>query len=476
LSTEVKKTLNNLWASVRSFTPRDMLPGRSRQRRWVLFYALGLLVLAPVLFITSVKSVRNALDVAHFEFENRGTSRIIWQIRHSFTLAAIYCPIKGAPVGVEDLDKCLTHLEAAYSQFDSGVIGFDSYGTLRGSISGLADQAERILSVPESALEMEVAEFKKRWDAADQVLTHLGQIEASHWLNSAIHHQDLKRKLDQLSFVQLVLLTLFAALNVALLALLLRTMRANEKVLAAQREIEAQRAVLAHSSKLSALGEMAGGIAHEINNPLTVINGRIQILATLADTGEISQAFLLESCEKISRNVQRITSIIRSLRNMARHGPGDPLQTVEVEPLLGETLDLCRERFRIRGIELSVRNEAGDARAQCRPNEVGQILLNVLNNAFDAVADLPEDRKWVEVRVEGNATNVVFRVTDAGGGIPTQTLARIFEPFFTTKGFSKGTGLGMSISRSLAESQGGRFYVNTSHPNTQFVLELIRAR
>jgi|GEM_PF-6568526 len=450
----------------------------ARRHKAAVTYALGLLVVTPFLFFFSIKALRSAMDTAQTEYENRDLSRAIWQTRLSFAQAAQTCPTQGLPVSAEALETCLTRIESALSQYESGVEGFDRSQLVKKTLLVLADQIEALQArLQPGSVEREeqgaaLGLFAASWADSEKVLGRLGRVEADHWMASAVEHVELRKRLSQLSIAQISLLALFIILNLAFLVVLLRTIAAGARVISAQQEIEAQRAQLAHSAKLSSLGEMAGGIAHEINNPLTVINGRVQLLRTLLEEGTLEPEFLNDSCIKIIRNVERITSIIRSMRNLARDLPGDPLQPAVVNTILNETLDLCRERFRSRGIALNVKSEAEDVRVLCRANEVGQILLNVLNNAWDAVSEFPEERRWVDIHISQHENRVSFRITDAGNGIPKEIRSRIFEPFFTTKIINKGTGLGMSISRSLAEGQSGRFYVNDQSAHTQFVLEL----
>jgi C4-dicarboxylate-specific signal transduction histidine kinase len=128
------------------------------------------------------------------------------------------------------------------------------------------------------------------------------------------------------------------------------------------------------------------------------------------------------------------------------------------------------ERFKASGINLEIQVK-GDSVVECRHVQVSQVIVNLLNNSFDAVQSL--EQKWVRITLEEDSVLAIVRVTDSGPGIrDPQIVAKLMQPFFTTKEVGKGTGLGLSISKGLIESQGGRFYLNQTCPNTEFVIEL----
>ena len=109
---------------------------------------------------------------------------------------------------------------------------------------------------------------------------------------------------------------------------------------------------------------------------------------------------------------------------------------------------------------------------QCRATQISQVLLNLLNNACDAIRDLPE--KWIRIGYEESVAGFELSVTDSGTGIDRAILDKLFQPFFTTKGVNVGTGLGLSISKGIAESHGGSLEYDSSCPNTRFILSLPR--
>lgn len=240
----------------------------------------------------------------------------------------------------------------------------------------------------------------------------------------------------------------------------------NETMLAnAQRESQGR---LIQSAKMASLGEMAGGISHEINNPLAIIVGKTDLMLDRLARGPIATDVLLKDLAKLKDTAFRISKIIRGLRAFARSGENDPFNPSMITPLVEDSLELCRERFRHSGVDLRV-DLSYDAEIACRPSQISQVVLNLLNNGFDAVQG--SANAWIEIKTElrGNAAAII--VTDSGLGIPPHVLTRLMEPFFTTKAVNKGTGLGLSISKSLIEDHGGTLTYDASCPNTRFVIQ-----
>jgi PAS domain S-box len=242
-----------------------------------------------------------------------------------------------------------------------------------------------------------------------------------------------------------------------------------EEVITEMQMAEA-RAKMISSTKMAALGEMSGGIAHEINNPLTVIQARAFQLTQMLESNKVEPTKLKQIAESISRTTEKIARIIRSLRSFARDGALDPFDIVSVPRIVEETLEFCKTRFYNNGIEVEMPEIDPELELECRLVQVEQVLLNLLNNSFDAIHQL--DEKWVRLEVEDLEDFIEIRVVDSGKGIPDDILERIMMPFFTTKEVGKGTGLGLSISLGIMRSHHGELYVDTKRPNTVFVMRL----
>ncbi|MFS4460294.1 ATP-binding protein [Bdellovibrio sp. HCB2-146] len=234
-----------------------------------------------------------------------------------------------------------------------------------------------------------------------------------------------------------------------------------------ERLLQEQEAKIKVSSRLASLGEMAAGIAHEINNPLTIINGHVGVLRRQL----ISQGNESEEIQKklgaIETTVQRIAKIIRGLRTYARESDEGRFETFTVDSMIEDTLSFCVEKFKNNGVVLNSQIEPNLV-IKGRPTQISQVLLNLLNNAYDAVSQTANREIWIDAKsVDGG---VEISVTDTGSGVPVHLRRRVMEPFFTTKEVGKGVGLGLSISSGIVQAHNGRFYLDERSLKTRFVM------
>jgi C4-dicarboxylate-specific signal transduction histidine kinase len=227
------------------------------------------------------------------------------------------------------------------------------------------------------------------------------------------------------------------------------------------------------ASKMSALGEMAGGIAHEINNPLAILQLRARQILQLVQPGMEQATLLRKAADNIRQTTDRIAAIIRSLRAIAREGHSDPLVITPMRELIEPTLALCHARFQSQAVTLTVHPFDPGLFVFCRAVEILQVLLNLLNNAFWAVQTL--DDRWVNVSVHELNGFVDIQVMDSGMGIDPMLHDRIFLPFFTTRPIGSGTGLGLSIAKAVALDHGGDLWLDSSSAHTLFILRIPKA-
>jgi PAS domain S-box-containing protein len=217
--------------------------------------------------------------------------------------------------------------------------------------------------------------------------------------------------------------------------------------LAEERRVQQQ---LVQSGKLAAIGELAAGVAHEINNPLFAILGLTEFLLKESEAGSKAASRL----ELIQQTGLEIKEIVRALLDFAREN-AEERHVVSLEEVVRSTVDLIRRTNAHKGIELVDDYESGDVLVNASPNQLKQIFLNLIANARQAMPG--GGNVSVVVRREGGLA--VATVSDDGPGIEPAVADRIFEPFFTTKRLTGGTGLGLSVSLGIAEAHGGRLTV-----------------
>ena len=233
--------------------------------------------------------------------------------------------------------------------------------------------------------------------------------------------------------------------------------------------IQESQVMKVNSSKMYTLGEMAAGIAHELNNPLAVIQGVAWLTLTKARTSEIHPAKLEENMNKIVKMTERSSKIINGLRIFARDAAEDPMEKIDLKSVITETLELCKTRIAHRGIRLDFEIQE-QTFSWGRPVQISQVLLNLLNNATDAIENTTDP--WIRISVKKNQDFWNISVTDSGSGIPKNVVDKMMSPFFTTKPPGKGTGLGLSISSSILKSHGGEFWYDEKPANTTFTFSL----
>ncbi len=235
--------------------------------------------------------------------------------------------------------------------------------------------------------------------------------------------------------------------------------------------IEQQQSALGQSSRMQALGEMAGGIAHEINNPLSIIVAQVYTLKARMLKGKLSSHDLSESLQNLEQSSGRISHVVQSLLQVSGDGMRDLFTNVSVLAILDHMESLTRQKFQHHGIELTIdRNVPQSLFIPCHQSQIAQVLLNLLSNAFDAVLDVSE--RWVKVWTVHDAERVVFIVSDSGAGLSPQQKERLFQPFSSTKPIGKGMGLGLSISKGIVEQHQGNLWLDTSARFTTFKMEL----
>lgn len=237
----------------------------------------------------------------------------------------------------------------------------------------------------------------------------------------------------------------------------------------AEEMVRAQQEQLIRVGKLSALGEMAAGIAHELNTPLNAILGHVDVLEMLAEESALSAEEVLKSGRGIQGLVENISSIITGLRNLARMETKGIVKK-DLVALVRETTEVCRLHLKNHGVRLKLSLPDKPLEAVCQPIQLSQVLINLLNNAVDAIDH--KEEKWICVELVDKSKNAEIRVIDCGDGVPRHIADKMMTPFFTTKPMGKGTGMGLSLSQSIVGMHRGQLFLDRSHPNTCFTMVL----
>lgn len=232
-----------------------------------------------------------------------------------------------------------------------------------------------------------------------------------------------------------------------------------------------QKTQLIQASKMSTLGEMASGIAHELNQPLSVIRMGATFLSKMIDKGkEIQDEELKNVVKEIVGQVDRASSIINHMRDFSRIG----VETTELdvnEPIRN-IFGILGQQFKVRNIEVEMDLDDNLPHIMADSNKLEQVLLNMVVNARQAIEEKGESGGKVTIKSFSDKGQAAISVSDTGNGIPEHILDKIFEPFFTTKKVGVGTGLGLSISYGIVKDYGGTIDVKTEEGiGTTFLLK-----
>lgn len=228
--------------------------------------------------------------------------------------------------------------------------------------------------------------------------------------------------------------------------------------------------------RMAALGKMAGSIAHEINNPLHLINNHAIILnktlmrQNYSIENDIDKERIKRSLRSITDTVHRISQIISGMKSLSRDGGNDPFEVIKISNIIEGTLTLCYESLKSKEIELKIKKPDADFSIECRNVQIQQVLLNLINNAADAIK--MQDEKWIELSIYELNGNINFEISNSGPRISDEIGANIFTPFYTTKSEGQGTGLGLSISKTIITSHGGNIKLDLSKKHTTFIASI----
>ncbi|MDJ0705995.1 MAG: ATP-binding protein [Leptolyngbyaceae cyanobacterium MO_188.B28] len=293
----------------------------------------------------------------------------------------------------------------------------------------------------------------------------------------------------------------------------IRVQQRTEELTHTLHELQETQTQLLQSEKMSSLGQLVAGVAHEINNPVSFIHGNLQYIheyiqdllelvhlyqkhdtvrhPEIEDKREaMDLPFLEEDLAKILKSIgvgtDRIREIVLSLRNFSRLDEAD-LKIADVHEGIDSTLMIVQHRLKVSPNcpAIQVKKDYSDLpEIACYPGQLNQVFMNLLANAIDALEDNSRGRSFEDLEANPNiiqiqtraasSQRIMIAIEDNGPGIPEEVRSKVFNPFFTTKPVGKGTGLGLSISyRIITETHGGKLYCETAPgQGTKFVIEL----
>jgi two-component system NtrC family sensor kinase len=245
----------------------------------------------------------------------------------------------------------------------------------------------------------------------------------------------------------------------------------DEEVLCIIRDVTDQKMLqeqLIQSEKMSAIGQLVSGVAHELNNPLAGISAFAQLLLTEKRFPPDQRT----AAEMIYAEARRASRIVQNLLTFARQHKPERTST-SINQVLDDTLELRGYELRVRGIEVLRDYDENLPDTMADAHQLQQVFLNLITNAEQAMEKRQRDAQRLMVRTSRSGVTIRIEVEDTGPGIPSNLLERIFNPFFTTKPTGSGTGLGLSISLGIVREHDGKIWAeNSSSGGARFVIEL----
>jgi len=245
----------------------------------------------------------------------------------------------------------------------------------------------------------------------------------------------------------------------------LQALRQSYRIRSMSKKLRRQHEVMVQQDKMAAMGQMAAGVAHEIANPLACMDSVLQLVQrnTKRMTGETTTT--------LRDQIARINAIVRQLTDFA-HPADEDWQVMGIDGIVAGALQMVRFDHRLRNVQLDIHRgvapDEGPVRA--RPHALEQVLVNIVLNALDAMADTPDPRMAIDVSQD--TKNCYVEISDNGHGIKPEHLDHLFEPFFTTKPVGQGTGLGLAISYRMVRDHGGTIEVENTEGGAKFTISL----
>lgn len=238
-----------------------------------------------------------------------------------------------------------------------------------------------------------------------------------------------------------------------------------------EKELSEEKLKNVQNAKLISLGEITGGIAHEINNPLTILVGKLFQLKKKVKKNEAPEE-LVKDIDVLNSVVMRIGNIVKVMRQLSRKDEDVQLEELELNEMINLALSNIEEKILEYPIEID-HSAVQNAKIKGIEEHIIQTMSNLISNAIDELKTT--DKPWIKISTVNEDSRIKVYFTDSGLGINEEVQEKLFEPFFTTKDVGEGSGLGLSISKSLMKRIEGDLYYELKDGHTNFVVELTNA-
>lgn len=247
----------------------------------------------------------------------------------------------------------------------------------------------------------------------------------------------------------------------------IRTMELNK----ALKKAEDAKTKAVYTEKMASLGEMASGIAHEINNPLTIIQLNLMTLEKMISKGVLEEEKAHKAVNKIDSIADRILEIIKGLNQFSENNYDQKFKPEPLLKLIKQAIDLTNNKLQSIEVQISVDIDQ-EIKIFCLETQILQVFTNLISNSIDAIESRGKEDRWIKIWSDKNENTIFIFFQDSGDGIPDHIIEKMMTPFFTTKEIGKGTGLGLSIIRGIVEKHRGTIQYDNKRSKTTFVIKL----
>ncbi len=428
-----------------------------------LFVLLITFILATIIAFTYVNLIRNE-HLQRTTFHNRFQSRLVFKAIAGLSKAHVFLGQSIQDQSIDPILEAESMIQSAHSDYKI----YLSEKRIHNELIELNNERDFNKLEKEVGLLIENGILEKISIAKVQaeifkVVDDLYYQEAGIWQTEALRYNEISKSKDRNRFFFYSMIVLFVLFEIGLIYFTWIRV----KLL---KQIHQQHEKLIIATRLSTLGEMSAELAHEINNPLMVINGRAKVIREHINEKIIDPTLVSKNVDIIHRNGERIEKIVKAYKLLARTGTNDQFEVILLEKLFNDLRELTERRINDGQIEFSISSFPADLKIEAKLVQVLQVFTNLVSNSIHAISKL--DTRWIKIEVFEMNNMYHFHFIDSGNGINKEHAPFLFQAFFTTKDSREGTGLGLSISAKLINDHKGEIFYNPNNRHTEFIVKL----